>query len=64
MKWRGSQRLHVTGYFETKELTSDVPEGKRIVVAALFGAEIFVSSTVLPTPIDKMAKPAGTNAII
>ena len=35
-------------------MTSSMPEGKRIAVAALFGVVIFVSGTIVPTPIDKM----------
>jgi len=31
-----------------------MPEGRRIAVAALFGVVIFVSGTIVPTPIDKM----------
>jgi hypothetical protein len=31
-----------------------MPEGSRIAVGALFGVVIFVSGTIVPTPIDKM----------
>ena len=35
-------------------MTSGMPEGKRIAIAALFGVVIFLSAIVLSTPIDKM----------
>jgi hypothetical protein len=31
-----------------------MPEGRRIAIGALFGVVIFVSATVVPTPMDKM----------
>jgi len=35
-------------------MTSVMPEGRRIAIGSLFGVLIFVSATIVPTPIDKM----------
>jgi len=35
-------------------MSSSMPEGRRIAIGALFGVVIFVSATVVPTPMDKM----------
>ena len=52
-KMRGGA-LSVVEYPRMKQMTSSMPEGRRIAIGTLFGVVIFISGMILPTPIDKI----------